>query len=193
MDLNILGLISSLGYKRYIFTSNFIRSTISFIPVTVSIKEEDSCIYTFLNEKGDIFYMWSVIFNKLTSNLSSNNQEFEDTINFKSYNFFINEDSFLIPECDDIKDIFFYFSGNTFQRPSIPFDTRQNLGDKIFIISNAGILFSYYENGKNVLNPMGIDGNNVKWERQRTLIGSFNSTFEITVNHLLPRDLSFWE
>jgi hypothetical protein len=193
MDLHILGLISSLGYKKYTFTSNFIHSTISYIPVTVAIKDEDPYIYTFLNEKGHIFHMWSVIFNKLTLNLGSNNHEFEDTINLKSYNFFINEDSFLIPECDDINDIFFYFSGNTFQRPSIPLDTRQNLGDKIFIISNAGILFSYYETGRNVLNPMGIDGNNVKWEKQRTLIGTFNSTFEITVNHLLPRDLSFWE
>jgi hypothetical protein len=192
MDLHILGLKSSLGYKRYTFTSNFIHSTISYIPATISNREEDPCIYTFLNEGGDRFYMWSVIFKKLALSLKFNNQEQEDIIKFRSYNFFINEDSFLIPECDDINDIFFCFIENTFQRPPILFDTRQNLGDKIFIISNAGILFSYYETGRNVLNPMGIDGNNVKWEKQRTLIGTFNSTFEITVNHLLPQDLNFW-
>ena len=105
--------------------------------------------------------------------------------------FYRNSDSFLIPEVDSFQELYQYDIQNTFTRPIIyTVDNRLEYGDKRFIISNAGVLFSIHEFLENKL--LGYDGqidiDAVKIIREKTRIGTLGASFELEVCHLISID-----
>ncbi len=190
-EIKIIAELTSLGYKRFNKNFIFLHSSLSIKPATISNFESDIYIYTFRNEENETFYMWSNIFNILSRGL--NWDKLEDVINFGNNNLYINSDNFLIPAAEKIELIYNYDEKNTFVRPIINgVDNRNDLGNKKFIVSDTGILFSAYEKVEHKL----IDSYNILIEqikiiKEKTLIGTLNASFEITTCHLIPIDSSF--
>ena len=117
----------------------------------------------------------------------------EDSINFGEIQFYINSDQFLIPEVESIDDIFNFNEQKTFTRPTInTIDNYLDLGDKKYIVSDAGILFSIH--GKlehKLLDFDNILSDEIKIILEKTFIGTLNAPFEITSCHLISIDSSF--
>ena len=78
-------------------------------------------------------------------------------------------------------------------RPTInSIDNRIDLGDKRFIVSDSGILFSIHSKLEHkLLNYDNIISDAVKIILEKTLIGTLNAPFKITSCHLIPIDSSF--
>ena len=102
-------------------------------------------------------------------------------------------DQFLIPEVESIDDIFNFNEQKTFTRPTInTIDNYLDLGDKKYIVSDAGILFSIH--GKlehKLLDFDNILSDEIKIILEKTFIGTLNAPFEITSCHLISIDSSF--
>ena len=92
-----------------------------------------------------------------------------------------------------LDDIFNFNEQNTFTRPTInTIDNYLDLGDKKFIVSDAGILFSIH--GKlehKLLDFDNILSDEIKIILEKTFIGTLNAPFEITSCHLISIDSSF--
>ena len=135
--------------------------------------------------------MWSFIYEQIANELNWNN--LDDSINLGEIQFYINSDQFLIPEVESIDDIFNFNEQNTFTRPTInTIDNYLDLGDKKFIISDAGILFSIH--GKlehKLLDFDNILSDEIKIILEKTFIGTLNAPFEITSCHLISIDSGF--
>jgi hypothetical protein len=191
--IKIISDLAKLGYTIFKSNDDFVHSSLTWIPATISSLEEDPFIFSFKNEDDETFYMWSYVYNQLKKEVDWNNSE--DKINFKISDFYINEDSFLIPIIKSYEDIYNFSEENTFTRPTINLlDTRTDLGYKKFIITDAGVLFTVHEKLEHkLLDYDSILYNEVKILKEKTLIGTLNSAFEVTSCHLIPINSSFWK
>jgi hypothetical protein len=191
--LKIIGELAKSGYTKFEYEGNFLHSSLAYRPATIRNLENELKIYSFLNESNNKFYMWSFIYEQIANELNWNN--LDDSINFGKIQFYVNEDKFLIPEVESIDDIFNFNEQNTFTRPTInTIDNYLDLGDKKFIVSDAGILFSIH--GKlehKLLDFHNILSDEIKIILEKTLIGTLNTPFEITSCHLIPIDSGFWK
>jgi hypothetical protein len=190
--LKIIGELAKSGYRRFDTEKIFLHSSLKYHTATFRNLENELKIYSFENEYGNTFYMWSFIYEQIANELNWNN--LEDSINFDKIQFYINSDQFLIPEVKLIDDIFNFSEQNTFTRPTInTIDNYLDLGDKRFIVSDAGILFSIH--GKlehKLLDFHNILSDKIKINLEKTFIGTLNAPFEITTCHLIPIDSGFW-
>ncbi len=186
--LKIIGELAKLGYSKFDNSSNFLHSSLSYHPATFRNLKNDLIIYTFYNESNDKFFMWSFIYNQIIKGL--NWEDLEDSINFGGIQFYINSDHFLIPEVESMDDIYHFNEQNTFTRPTInSIDNRIDLGDKKFLVSEAGILFSVHEKVEHKLfNFDKILYEEIKIIVEKTMVGTLNSSFEITACHLIPNN-----
>jgi len=191
--LKIIGELAKSGYTKFEYECNFLHSSLKYHTATFRNLENELKIYSFENEYGNSFYMWSFIYEQIANELNWNN--LEDSINFGEIQFYVNEDKFLIPEVESIDDIFNFNEQNTFTRPTInTIDNYLDLGDKRFIVSDAGILFSIH--GKlehKLLDFHNILSDEIKIILEKTFIGTLNAPFEITSSHLIPIDSGFWK
>jgi hypothetical protein len=192
--LKILGELTKFGYKRFQSDFVFLDYSLKYKSATMADEENDPYIITFVNQKNEKFFMWSFIFNKLVIPKDWND-ELEDSIQFNCENFYINADSFLIPEVDSLEDLYHFSDINTFTRPIIKsIDNRTEYGYKRFIVSDAGILFSIHQylehklldNGNQIL----ID--KVKIINEKTVVVTIGESFDLEVCHLIPVEASFW-
>lgn len=184
--LKIIGELAKLGYSKFDNKSNFLHSSLSYHPATFRNLKNDLIIYSFCNESNDKFFMWSFIYNQISKGL--NWEDLEDSINFGGIQFYINSDHFLIPEVESMDDIYLFNEQNTFTRPTInSIDNRIDLGDKKFIVSEAGTLFSIHEKLEHKLLDFDtILSDKIKIIVEKTMVGTLNSPFEITSCHLIP-------
>jgi hypothetical protein len=194
MHLEMLMELGNVGYKQYIPTSEFLDTSRSIVVPTISNLAEDPFIYSFSNENGETFFMWSFIFDRIYKS-PWEVDIFKDAFIFKCRKLFVNKDSFLIPSPENINDIYEFDDKNTFTRPCINgHDKYNNLGDKKFIISNCGILFSLYEKVEHkLLTYQEIDVSNVKFIEEKTIIGTLGFPFHVSPIHLIPIYSSFWD
>lgn len=192
--LKILGELTKFGYKRFQSDVVFLNSSFKTQSAAIADGKSVPSIITFVNQKNEKFFMWSFIFNKLVIPKDWND-ELEDSIQFNCENFYINADSFLIPEVDCLEDLYHYSDFNTFTRPIIKsIDNRSEYGYKRFIVSDAGILFSIHQylehkllnNGNQIL----ID--KVKIINEKTVVVTIEESFDLEVCHLIPVEASFW-
>jgi hypothetical protein len=192
--VKIISDLAKLGYTKFKSNKNFIHSTLTYLPATISNLEEDIIVYSFQNEEGETFYMWSNV-HKILKKVFFIWNNAEDKMNFEISDFYINEDSFLIPIVKNYDDLYNYNEENTFIRPIINLvDSRTDLGYKKFIITDAGILFSIHEKLEHkLLDYDTILPNEIKIIKEKTLIGTLDSSFEVTACHLIPIDSGFWK
>jgi hypothetical protein len=190
-ELEIIAEFSKCGYSKYYGDGTFTRSSLKYIIATISNFENDIKIYSFKDQFENEFYMWSNIYNKILRGLNWN--DLEDVINFGVINFYINEDKFLIPKVESIEDIYTYEDENSFTRPIINgTDSRIDLGDKRFIVSDAGILFSVHEKLEHkLIDSYKVLPVEIKIIKEKTKIGTLSDSFEITVCHLIPIESTF--
>lgn len=184
--LKIIAELAKLGYIKFENNGIFLHSSLSYHPATFRNLDSDFKIYSFENESGNSFYMWSFIYDQIVKGL--NWDYLEDSINFCDIQFYMNRDHFLIPRVESMDDIYSFNEQNTFARPTINnVDNRLDLGNKKFIVSNAGIIFSIHEKLEHkLLDYDTILSNEIKIISEKTMIGTLNSPFEITSCHLIP-------
>ncbi len=185
-ELEIIAELSKCGYSKYDGDSTFTHSSLQYIIATISNFEKDIIIYTFKDQFENRFYMWSNIYNKIIRGL--NWDDLEDVINFSVNDFYINDDMFLIPKIENIENIYNYDEENTFIRPIINgIDSRIDLGNKRFIVSDSGILFSVHEKVEHkLIDSFKILSEEVKIIKEKTKIGTLSDSIDITVCHLIP-------
>lgn len=190
-ELEIISILVKANYKKINPENIFSRSSLKFHPATFRNLENDVRIYSFENQSGNLFYMWSFIYEEITVKMDWDN--LEDSINFGDIQLYINEDNFLIPKIESINEVYHFDDQNTFMRPTInSIDNRIDLGDKRFIVSDSGILFSIHSKLEHkLLNYDNIISDAVKIILEKTLIGTLNAPFKITSCHLIPIDSSF--
>ena len=142
-ELEIISMLAKLGYKKIDSENIFLHSSLKFHTATFRNLENEPKIYSFETQSGSSFYMWSFIYEEITDKMDWGN--LNDSIDFGDIQLYINEDNFLIPNIESINDVFYFNEQNTFTRPTInSIDNRLDLGDKKFIVSDAGILFSVH-------------------------------------------------
>ena len=190
-ELEIISILVKANYKKINIDNIFSRASLKFHPATFRNLENDVRIYSFENQSGNLFYIWSFIYEEITVKMDWDN--LEDSINFGDIQLYINEDNFLIPKIESINDVYHFDDQNTFMRPTInSIDNRIDLGDKRFIVSDSGILFSIHSKLEHkLLNDDNIISDAVKIILEKTLIGTLNAPFKITSCHLIPIDSSF--
>ena len=190
-ELEIISVLAKSGYKELGIDNIFSRASLKFHPATFRNLENDVRIYSFENQSGNLFYIWSFIYEEITVKMDWDN--LEDSINFGDIQLYINEDNFLIPKIESINDVYHFDDQNTFMRPTInSIDNRIDLGDKRFIVSDSGILFSIHSKLEHkLLNYDNIISDAVKIILEKTLIGTLNAPFKITSCHLIPVDSRF--
>ena len=190
-SLKLLGELAKLGYSKFEYNGIFLHSSLSYHPASFRNLDSDFKIYSFENDSGNSFYMWSFIYEEITKKLDWDN--LVDSINFGEIQFYINSDQFLIPKVESVEDFYCFSEQNTFTRPTInSIDNRLDLGDKRFIVSNAGVLFSIHEKPEHKLLDFDtILPGEIKIIIEKTLIGTLNTPFEIKSCHLIPIDSSF--
>ena len=190
-ELEIISILVKANYKKINPENIFSRSSLKFHPATFRNLENDVRIYSFENQSGNLFYIWSFIYEEITVKMDWDN--LEDSINFGDIQLYINEDNFLIPKIESINEVYHFDDQNTFMRPTInSIDNRIDLGDKRFIVSDSGILFSIHSKLEHkLLNDDNIISDAVKIILEKTLIGTLNAPFKITSCHLIPIDSSF--
>ncbi len=189
--LKIIGELAKLGYSKFEYNGIFLHSSLSYHPATFRNLDSDFKIYSFENESGNSFYMWSFIYDQIVKGLNWDN--LKDSINFGGIQFYMNTDYFLIPRVESMDDIYSFNEQNTFARPTVNnVDSRLDLGNKKFIVSDAGILFSIHEKLEHKLLDFDtIHSGEIKIIVEKTLIGTLNYPFDITSCHLIPIDSSF--
>lgn len=189
--IKILGELTKLGYTKFNKVGDFVHSSLTYQPASFRNLENEPKIYSFTNSSNEIFYMWSFIYDQITNALDFEN--LEDLINFGDVQFYINSDQFLIPSVETFEHIYSYSEQNTFARPTIhSIDSRLDLGDKTFIVSDAGILFSIYKKLEHkLLDDETILHDKTKIIIEKTIIGTLNSTIHTIACHLIPIDASF--
>lgn len=190
-ELEIISVLAKSGYKELGIDNIFLSESLKFHTATFRNLENDPIIYSFENQSRNLFYMWSFIYKEVTNDVNWDN--LNDAIDFGDIQFYINEDNFLIPKIESINDVYCFNEQNTFMRPTISsIDNRLDLGDKKFIVSDAGILFSVHSKLEHkLLNFDNILSDEVKIILEKTLIGSLNAPFKITSCHLIPIDSHF--
>lgn len=184
--LEIIGELAKLGYSKFEYNGNLLHSSLSYHPATFRNLENDLKIYSFCNDSNDKFFMWSFIYDQIVKGLNWEN--LEDSIDYRDIQFYMNSDQFLIPEADSMDDFYLFNEQNTFSRPTVnSIDNRIDLGDKRFIVSNAGILFSIHKKLEHKLLDFDtILSNETKIIIEKTFIGTLNFPFEIKSCHLIP-------
>jgi hypothetical protein len=57
--VKIISDLAKLGFTKFKSSKNFIHSTLTYLPATISNLEEDIIVYSFQNEDDEKFYMWA--------------------------------------------------------------------------------------------------------------------------------------
>ena len=193
MNLEIITKMSKLGYKLFKSKNDFITSSISYNISSLQNKESDPVIYNIYDEADMKYRYWSHTKFLKTHHL------FEELVSIEK-NIFINNDNFLSSSINDENEIFLCKHKNSFSRPQINgIDERLDLGHLFFAVSNAGVLFSFYEYLKNKVTTEYDDSFEIKYNPkyfeyrlQTTTIGTLGDTFKIQTVHVFPKN-NIWD
>ena len=170
-------LLSLFGYEKFNNEARFDRSSHGYYITSIQNKDTDPIFYSLMSENGEQVKCWSWIFKLLKEQPDVLKWDNSTDEFFKFRNgLYINEDRFLIlpPECND--SFFNFIKENIIVRPQIKgLDTRLDLGNKVHVVSDAGILFSSYE----YVLPKIIETNEDFDYSLQTILTSENQQFSI--------------
>ena len=68
--LKIIGELAKSGYTKFEYEGNFLHSSLKYHTATFRNLENELKIYSFENESGNSFYMWSFIYEQITNGLN---------------------------------------------------------------------------------------------------------------------------
>lgn len=143
--LLLAGLLSKLGYRKFKPAACFFSNTLVAHSSAYKETEDGPLYYSISSESGERVYFWSYLDSCVRITKSFENPDY-DIVSFQD-DLYINSTGFIIKApSENISSVFSLKNGGLFRRPLIVGkDKITGLGAKLFMLSNAGILYSTYE------------------------------------------------
>lgn len=191
--LKLLGKLASLGYVPFISEGDkYLKSEQYYLKVSLQDKASDPYFITISSDSGKSIKVWNFLYDQIIEPADW----LEEIIVFKN-GLFINADRFVIPvPALDATSLTSYVPQNAFKRPAInKLDDRYDLGDKIFIVTDAGILFSAYEKPfhkvTNGFNLNIFENKNTVFTLKHETLGEYKFPLVLSAIHVFPVG-DFW-
>jgi hypothetical protein len=186
MTLEIIGIMAVMGYKSFNPKKMFLPSSRTYNPATLENKMNDPKIYNLFDEDNNHYKYWSNT--EILFDPESETTPLKPKV-------WINEKGFIAEPIKSKNEILTCKRENCFKRPAINgLDDKLDLGDLNFAISDAGVLFSYYEFVEHKICDsfdeqlqINYDVKNYVYRLQETTIGTLSWSGKVQSVHVFPK------
>jgi len=195
-NASLQAFLQQIGYQQFKTTEEYLHDSLTHTRASLQDKDSDPYIVNIGNKKN--IKVWSPLLYQIIEPMDW--EIGDEKIVFKP-DLYVNNEGFVIRvSLNNLNAIVSFKNENVFRRPPINhLDQRYDLGDRVFIVSEVGILFSIFEKPSDKTlagshNQLNIfdDINNLRrntlinFENQDVYIGTYGNAFQVQVVHVLP-------